>query len=397
MKFIPRPFYLNKLIDVIGSPDIKVITGIRRCGKSKLLEAFADYLLSTDANANVVRINFNLFEFEPLMEGHALAQYAQNHHRLDKVNYLLIDEVQMCDGFERAINSLHASELFDIYITGSNAFLLSSDLATLFTGRTFKIEVFPFSLREFSAYHEISDPSAALERYVAEGGMPGSYVYRDDRARYSYVSEVFEALIMRDIKTKHRIRKTAQLQRFCDFLMDNVGNVTSINNAVTTLSSSGLDISDKTAANYIQYLCNAFAFYRVRRFDVKGKRYLSTGEKYYLADQSFRYARLGTRNLDYGRIYENIVAIELLRRGYEVYAGSLCQKEIDFVALRGSYKFYIQVCDDLSSEETFQRKTRPLLEIRDAYPKVVLARTKHDSYDYEGIQVIDLASWLMNC
>ena len=222
MRLINRPFYMSKLSKVAGTPDIKVITGIRRCGKSKLLEAFASQLHSNDPSANVIHVNFNLLEFEPLAEYHALHTYVEKHYIEGCRNIVMIDEVQMCEGFERAINSLHASEKYDIYITGSNAFLLSSDLSTLFTGRTVEIEVFPFSLAEFSAYHEITSPAEALARYVREGGMPGSYIYQDERMRFSYISDVLETLILRDIRQKYRIRNAEQLKRSCEFLMDNV-------------------------------------------------------------------------------------------------------------------------------------------------------------------------------
>lgn len=395
MRLIERSQYLNKLIDVIGTPDIKVITGVRRCGKSKLLEAFADYVLANVQQPNVIRVNFNLIEFENLQEYHALAQFVEERYRPECANFVLIDEVQMCTGFERAINSLHASEKYDLYITGSNAFLLSSDLATLFTGRTFEVEVFPFSLAEFSTYYGLDDPDEAFDRYAREGGMPGSYVYRDERARFSYVEDVFDTLILRDIRQKYRIRKPEQLERFCSYLMDNISNVTSIGNVAETFRKSGLSITDKTLSTYLGYLCDAFAFYRVRRYDIRGKRYLTSGEKYYLVDPSFRYAKLGTRNLDYGRVYENLVAMELIRRGYEVYAGTLYQKEVDFVAMRRDEKLYIQVSDDISSPQTFEREYDPLLRIRDAYPKMIIARTRHDTYDYEGIRVADIARWLM--
>ena len=205
MKIIERTYYLNKLKDVMGTPDIKVITGVRRSGKSKLLEAFMDYIRQTDANANIIHINYSLSEYETLLEYHRLNEYVEQAYQAEKRNYIFIDEVQMCDGFEKAINNFHALEKYDIYITGSNAFLLSSDLATLFTGRTFEIEVFPFSFAEFMQYYALSDQYMAFNRYLTEGGMAGSFLYKTAEAKYDYISDVFSTLIVRDIQKKYKI------------------------------------------------------------------------------------------------------------------------------------------------------------------------------------------------
>ena len=394
MKLIERTQYLSKLTAVIGTPDIKVITGVRRSGKSKLLEAFQNYLRGTFPEANIIHVNFNLVKYEKLKDYHALNDFIEKAWQEEKDNFVLIDEVQMCPGFELAINSLHAQEKFDIYITGSNAFLLSSDLATLFTGRTFEIHVYPFSFREFLQYYELSDKDKAFTRYLREGGMSGSYLYRDETAKYDYIADVFDTLIVRDIRQKYKIRNTVLMNRIVDFLMDNVSNLTSIRNIAEILTNQKDKINHKTVGSYLEYLCNAFAFYRIRRYDIHGKKYLSSSDKYYLSDHTFRYAKLGTRNLDRGRMIENIVAIELLRRGYEIYVGVLYKKEIDFVAIRRSEKIYIQVSDDISSEDTFEREVSPLLQIRDAFPKMLLARTREDEYQYEGIRIVDVADWL---
>lgn len=395
MKLISRNEYLNKLINVIGTPDIKVITGIRRSGKSKLLEEFKNYIIKTAEKSNIIHINYNLPKFEKMKNYDSLVQYIENNYKENMQNFILIDEVQMCDGFEKAINGFHAEEKFDIYITGSNAFLMSSDLATLFTGRTFKIEVYPFSFREFQEYYNYPDIQLAFDKYVYEGGMSGSYLYKTQEEKYQYIKDVFNTLIIRDIKQKYKIRNPDIIQNLSDFLMDNISNLTSTNNITNILNSNNVSITDKTINNYVEYLCNAFSFYKVKRYDIKGRKLLSTQNKYYLADQSFRYATLGTNNMDYGRIYENIVAIELLRRGYEVYVGTLYKKEIDFVAQKQGKKIYIQVSDDISDKKTFQREVESLLKIQDAYPKLVIARTKHDKYQYEGIDIIDIANWLI--
>lgn len=395
LKLIKRAYYLNKLINVIGTPDIKVITGVRRSGKSKLLEAFMGYVRNNIADSNVIHINYNLPEYDNLLDFRSLYDYVNSHYIESGRNFVFIDEVQMCEDFERAINGLHASEKYDIYITGSNAFLLSSDLATLFTGRTFEIKVFPFSFGEYMQYFEYSDKYSAFDEYMLEGGMAGSYLYKDNEAKYDYISDVFNTLIVRDIRRKYKIRNIQLMDRIVDFLMDNISNLSSSTNITKALSSANEKVNHNTVGSYKQYLCNAFVFYMVRRYDIKGKKYLSSNKKYYLSDHTFRYAKLGTKNMDYGRVLENIVAVELLRMGYEVYVGVLYKKEIDFVAVKRNEKIYIQVSDNISDEKTFEREVSPLLKIGDAYPKILIARTRHDEYQYEGVKIIDIADWLL--
>lgn len=395
MKLIQREYYMEKIISVIGIPDIKVITGVRRSGKSKLLEAFKLYLVSTVPDCNIIHINFNLPDYEDLLTYRKLYDWINNHYKENVMNFVLIDEVQMCDGFEKAINGLHASEKYDIYITESNAFLLSSDLATLFTGRTFEIKVYPFSFKEYVEYFQLTDRYNALSEYLKEGGMAGSYVYSNQEAKYDYIEDVFNTLIIRDIRQKYKIRNVQMMNQIVDFLMDNISNLTSARNIADILGKSNQKVHHTTVGTYIEYLCNAFAFYKIRRYDIRGKKYLASNDKYYLSDHAFRYAKLETRNMDYGRMLENIVAIELLRRGYEVYVGVLYKKEIDFVAIKRSEKLYIQVSDNITDSKTFEREVSPLLQIKDAYPKMLIARTRNDEYQYEGIRIMDIADWLL--
>lgn len=396
MKLIERKQYLDKMINVIGTPDIKVLTGVRRSGKSKLLEAFKAYVSENIPGANIIHINFNLSKYEDLKEYKALNEYIENRYIENTDNFVLIDEIQMCRGFELCINNLHATEMYDIYITGSNAFLLSSDLATLFTGRTFEIKVYPFSFAEYVRYFDLKDKYTAFDSYMLEGGMSGSYLYREQEDKYDYIENVFDTLILRDIRQKYKIRNPALMDKISQFLMDNVSNLTSARSITESLTLNKDKINHRTVSNYLNYLCNAFAFYKVRRYDIKGKKYLSANDKYYLSDHTFRYAKLGTKNLDNGRVIENIVAIELLRRGYEVYAGVLYKKEVDFVALKRNEKIYIQVSDNITHPDTFRREVEPLLQIRDAYPKVIIARTRNPEYQYEGIRIIDVSDWLLN-
>ena len=394
MKIIERD-YLKDLISIIGTPDIKVITGVRRSGKSKLLEQFKEYIEKNIENYNIIYINFSLLEFEQLNEYHKLNDYIESKYIQNKNNFVLIDEVQMCKGFERTINSLHASEKYDIYITGSNAFLLSSDLATLFTGRTFEIEIFPFSFEEYLKYYQYKDIDLAFDKFVLDGGMAGSYLYENEEKRYNYILDVYKTLIVRDINEKYNIKNNELLDNLTNFMMDNISNITSVRNITNSLNKFDNALNHKTIGSYIQYLCNAFLFYKVKRYDIQGKRYLESLDKYYLVDQTFKYAKLGIKNMNYGRSYENIVAIELLRRGYDIYVGELYNTEIDFVAMKRNEKIYIQVSDNIEDEKTFNREVNSLLKIKDAYPKILIARTKHDNYLYEGIQIYDIARWLM--
>ena len=400
MKLIERKHYLSKMLNVIGTPDIKVITGVRRSGKSKLLEAFKNYIEKNIENYNIIHINFNIRKFDDLKNCDALYNYIDKHYINGKNNFVLIDEVQMCEGFEKAINWIHAEEKYDIYVTGSNAFLLSSDLATLFTGRTFEIQMYPFSFREFIIYYNYKDLDEAFDKYVLEGGMSGSYLYKTNEEKYKYLSNIYTTLIVRDITQKYKIRNTKLLEDLNNFLMDNISNLISSRKIAKELSKDRKNqkeksVSDKTVNLYLKYLCSAFAFYKVRRYDIQGKKYLSSQDKYYLVDPSFKYAIIGTKNMNYGRIYENIVALELLRRGYELYVGILYHKEIDFVAIKKDEKIYIQVSDDISDDKTFDREVTPLLQIKDAYPKMLIARTKHDNYQYEGVLIVDIAKWLL--
>lgn len=396
MKEIKRTKYLDRLIQLNGTPDIKIITGIRRSGKSKLMQAYIDYLKSNNENINIIYIDFMDLEYEEIKEYHRLHNYVEEHYQKGKDNYLFVDEVQMCSKFELAINSLYSKNKYDIYITGSNAFLLSADLATLFTGRYIELHVFPFSFKEYCQFYDTeTDKDTLFDDYTLKGGLAGSYAYRTEQDRSNYIKEVYETIVTRDLIQKYALPDTSVLQKLSEFLMDNISNLTSPNKVSNILVENKTITNHVTVGKYIKYLCNAFVFYNIKRYDIRGKKYLENTEKFYLCDSGIRYAILGSRNMDYGRVYENIVCIELLRRGYDVYVGKLYQKEVDFVVQKGSEKLYIQVSDNISGQETFERECDPLLKIRDAYPKVIIARTKHPKYSYEGIEIYDIADWLL--
>ena len=396
MKLITRTEYLNRIIELNQTPDIKIITGIRRSGKSELMRAYIEYLKGHFENINIIFIDFMDMAYENLKEYHSFHAYVEEHYQAGKTNYLFVDEVQMCPSFELAVNSLYSKRKYDIYVTGSNAFLLSADLATLFTGRYIEIHVFPFSFREYCRYYDETDDKENLfEAYSIRGGLSGSYVYKTEADRIRYIKEVYETIVTRDLVQKYSLPDTLVLQRLSEFLMDNISNLTSPNKVSQLLTANKTITNHVTVGKYIKYLCNAFVFYDIKRYDIRGKKYLESSEKFYLCDTGIRYAILGNRNMDYGRVYENMVCIELLRREYDVYVGKLYQKEIDFVAQKGDEKIYIQVSDNISDPKTLERESQPLLQIRDAYPKMIIARTRHPKYSYEGIEIYDIADWLL--
>ncbi len=395
MKLIERNDYLDRLKRLRATPDIKIITGLRRCGKSELLRAYKKYLKKSNERINIIDVDFANLLYDDLKEYKQLFEYVEDKYIENVENVLMIDEVQLCNKFELAINSFHNSRKYDIYITGSNAFLLSSDMATLFTGRFIEISVYPFSFFEYCNYFDIKQNfEEELENYLKEGGLAGSYLYKDENDKLTYIKDVYNTLVKRDLVDKYNITEIALLDTLTEFLMDNISNLTTTSKITNMLRNNKVKTNHVTIGNYIKYLCNAFMFYKVKRYDIKGKKYLETNEKYYLADLSFRYTLLGTRNMDYGRAYENIVALELLRRGYNIYVGKLYQKEVDFIAVKNNEKMYIQVSDNISNKKTLERELDSLRSVKDAYPKIVLANTKHDEYDIDGIRIIDIARWL---
>ena len=397
MKLIERGDYLNRLIRLKGTPDIKIITGLRRSGKSELARSYIDWIKGNLTDENIIYIDFYDLKNEELKTYRALYDYVENHKIEGKNNILIVDEVQLCKQFELAINSLYNSRKYDIYITGSNAFLLSSDLSTLFTGRYIEVPVYPFSLSEYCRYYDLNVSTLGLlDKYIADGGLAGAYLYSDKEDQIAYIKDVYNTIIHRDLVEKHGIKEVALLDSLSEYLMDNIANLTSASKIVTTFKQGKAETNHITIGNYLKYLCSAFMFYKVKRYDIRGKKYLETSDKYYLCDPGFRYALLGTRNMDYGRAYENAVAIELLRRGYEIYVGKLYQKEVDFVAMKQNEKLYIQVSDNISDQETLDRELSPLRAIRDSYPKILLANTGHEDYDIEGIKVLDITRWLLN-
>ena len=396
MKIIERSTYLKRLIRLQGTPDIKIITGLRRSGKSELLRSYMQWLRKNVKSLNIIYIDFADLKYEGLKSYKSLYDYIEEAYQTETLNVVMVDEVQFCKQFELAINSLYNSRKYDIYLTGSNAFLLSSDLSTLFTGRFIEIPVFPFSLSEYCTYYDFKrTDTQILQNYLVEGGLAGAYIYRDKEDQVSYIKDVYQSVIKRDLLDKYGIKEEALLDSLTDYLMDNVSNLTSASKISTFFKQNGYETNHITIGNYLKYLCSAYMFYKVKRYDIRGKKYLETSDKYYLSDLGFRYAILGSRNMDYGRAYENLVALELMRRGYDIYVGKLYQKEIDFVAMKQSEKIYIQVSDNISEQITLARELAPLKSIKDSYPKILIANTGHEEYDIDGIKILNLSDWML--
>ena len=396
MKIIERSTYLNRLIRLQGTPDIKIIAGLRRSGKSELLRSYMQWLRKNVKSLNIIYIDFADLKYEGLKSYKSLYDYIEEAYQAEVLNVVMVDEVQFCKQFELAINSLYNSRKYDIYLTGSNAFLLSSDLSTLFTGRFIEIPIFPFSLSEYCTYYDFKrTDTQILQNYLVEGGLAGAYIYRDKEDQVSYIKDVYQSVIKRDLLDKYGIKEEALLDSLTDYLMDNVSNLTSASKISTFFKQNGYETNHITIGNYLKYLCSAYMFYKVKRYDIRGKKYLETSDKYYLSDLGFRYAILGSRNMDYGRAYENLVALELMRRGYDIYVGKLYQKEIDFVAMKQSEKIYIQVSDNISEQITLARELAPLKSIKDSYPKILIANTGHEEYDIDGIKILNLSDWML--
>lgn len=317
-------------------------------------------------------------------------------HEAGARNRLFVDEVQLCGGFEKAINSIHARGGWDVCLAGSNAFPLSSDLATLFTGRHREVHILPFGFGEYRSYFggqgAVDDD---FDGFVRRGGLAGPCEHDDVSESYGHIRDVYRTILARDLVQRFSLPDSAVLERLAEHMMGNSGNLDSPNSIADVLDANRVPTNHVAVGRHLSHLRDAFDFYEARRYDIKGRRCLSARAKHYVCDSGMRYAVLGTRGMDRGRMYGSAAFLELTRRGYETYVGKLYQKEVDFVAKRGSGLVYIQVSDDVSSEPTLERGLAPLLSVRDASPKVLIARTRHGPYTREGVLVLDLARWLL--
>lgn len=408
IKLINRPQYLNQLIQSKDVDLVKIVTGIRRCGKSSLLDLFHQYLLEQNVpDSHIIHMNMESLRYRNLTDYISFYDYVSKRIAGEGKTYLIFDELQVVDHWEKAIESFRLDFDVDIYITGSNAYLLSSEFSTLLSGRYIEIKMLPLSFKEFLDFYKFAvdvTMDEKFQKYLQFGGMPILREYNFNEARSNQALEgIYSTVILRDILQRNSGADESMLQKIMLFLCSNIGSITSPNSIGNVLSNEGdirtgkqKNIAGRTVAKYISMLCNAFVFFSVGRYDVKGKQLLKTLGKNYIIDMGFRNMLLGYRDADRGHIIENIVFLELLRRDYRVYIGKVGETEVDFVAEKPNDKMYIQVTESMQSPETRERELRPLRLIPDNYEKVVLSMDRSFIKSYDGIKVENLIDWLLS-
>lgn len=407
-ELINRPEYLNQLIQHMDVDLVKIVTGIRRCGKSSLLDLFHKYLAENGVDEkNIIHMNLESLRYREITNYLTFYDYVSERIPKNGKTYLIFDELQAVEHWEKAIESFRLDFNVDIYITGSNAYLLSTEFSTLLSGRYVEIRMLPLSFKEFLTFYEF-DPSVTVEekfqKYLQFGGMPVLREYRFNEARSNQALEgIYSTVVLRDILQRNNQADQGTLQKIALFLCSNIGSIVSPNSIGNVLSSEGdiqigkrKNIAGKTVEKYISMLRGAFVFYSVERYDVKGKKLLKTLGKNYISDLGFRNMLLGYRNADRGHIIENIVFLELIRRDYRVYIGKVGETEVDFIAERPNDKLYIQVTESMQSPETRERELKPLRMIPDNYEKMVLSMERNYINSYDGIKSLYLIDWLLS-
>lgn len=392
---IERKEYLEKLKKWKDKDLIKVITGIRRCGKSTLFDIYIDYLKSIGIEDNHI-ISVNLEnpdnEFDTYKE---LYKYVKEQIKDKKQYYVFLDEVQKVSDFQKAVDGLYIMKNVDVYITGSNAYLLSGELVTLLTGRYIEIKMYPLSFKEYLNYYKKDADEKMYLNYINRSSFPYALKLEEESEIDDYLDALYNTIIVKDIGLRKKIADTTMLRTVARFMFNNIGNCLSIKKIADTLTSDGRSISVHTVESYLESLVESYVFNKVSRFDIKGKQYLQSGEKYYATDVTMRYALLGRRNIDVGHILENIVYLELIRRGYKVYIGKAGEKEIDFVAENKEGFTYFQVAYTTREKATLERELTPLQDINDHYPKYILTMDIDPIADYDGIKKVNVLDWLL--
>lgn len=395
---IQRKEYLDKLIAFRDKQIIKVVTGIRRCGKSTLLEIYQNYLLEQGVQPEqIIAINFEDYDYEELTNGAKLHAYIKERLVKGKTTYIFLDEVHHVDDFAKVVDSLYIKKGVDLYITGSNAYMLSSEIATLISGRYVRIEMLPLSFKE---YVESTGSESDLSRKYVDYLENSSFPYTLELAGQpkeirDYLEGLFSTIVVKDITQRKKITDTMMLKSVLRFLFDNIGNQLSSKKVADTMTSDGRKIDVKTVEKYVEALMESYVVYQASRYNIKGKQYLKTLEKYYVVDIGMRYMLLGSRSTDVGHILENVVYLELRRRGYEIYVGKVDELEVDFVVMDGKRTIYYQVAATVRDENTLKRELAPLQKIADHYPKFILTLDEDPEADYEGIRRVNALDWLL--
>lgn len=395
---IPRDEYLNFLLRFKNQQIIKVISGIRRCGKSTLLELFREYLLNNGVDKEqIIFINFEDLEYEELQDYHKLYNYVKSKMIPDKMNYVFLDEIQHVKNFEKAVDSLFIKKNADIYITGSNAYFMSGELATLLSGRYVELKMLPLSFSEFcTGTPDSISVSEKYRLYIENSSFPYVLRYENDyRDVREYLLSLYNTILIKDIVERYKISDIMLLESVVRFVFDNIGNQLSVSKIANTIKSDGRNISTKTVDKYLQALVDSMMIYQANRYNIKGKQYLKTLEKYYVVDIGLRYALLGKRGYDVGHILENVIYLELIRRGYDVYIGQVGELEVDFVAMNDNGSEYFQVSASVRHEKTLERELKSLQKINDNYPKYILTLDDDPVCDYDGIKKINALDWLL--
>ena len=405
---VKRAHYLQILEQWRGKQVIKVVTGIRRCGKSTLLRQFQEQLSLDGVPAEcMISINFEDLAFEELLGYKELYMHIKSRLCPDKMNYIFLDEIQRVDQFEKAVDSLHIIPNVDIYMTGSNSYMLSGELATLLSGRYIEIAMLPFSFSEYYTAYSNDNPDTLFARYMHDGGFPYlTQVGHDTGQIDTYLEGIYNTIIIKDIEMREQRRISAQdkrrvsdfslLRDVARFLASSIGNPISFKSITDYIISSGRRVSQNTVSDYVKMLREAFVFYPVERFDISGKQLLKVSQKIYIVDVGLRRYLLPRKNYDLGFTLENIVFLELIRRGFRVNIGKLGNAEVDFVARINEQLNYIQVTASLTEESTFEREIKPLRAIRDNHPKLILTLDRFTTGNYDGIRVRNLVDWLLN-
>ena len=391
---VQRMQYLEKLIKMQDKQVIKVVTGVRRCGKSTLLAQFQAYLKSNGVeDEQIIALNFENVENEHLLDYHALYSYVKERLAEGKMTYVFLDEIQVVAEFQKAVDSLFLDKNIDIYITGSNAYMLSGELATLLSGRYIEIQMLPLS---FAEYFELvgGDKRDVWNAYFRNGGFPYTAFIEDSDIRKDYLSGIYHTVLLKDVVERKKIQDVTLLESVIRFLFDNIGNIVSSKKISDSLTSFGRKTTSVTIENYIAGLMESFILYKAGRYDVKGKQHLKSLEKYYLVDVGLRRVLLGDKNSDIGHILENIVYLELLRRGFYVSIGKVGDLEVDFVAEKGDDRIYYQVSASVLDTTTFQREIAPLKKIDDNYPKFIITMDEIASGE-DGIKQINIIDFLL--